>query len=61
MRVGIESQVSNHTEAHIVELHDRIVSAICQRDASAASQAIEEHFNAPVSALLKKAIDDTCY
>lgn len=61
MRVGIESQVCNHTEAHIVELHDQIVAAICRRDATAASKAIEEHFNAPVSALLKRGIADaTC-
>lgn len=58
MRVGIESQVSNHTEAHIVDLHDRIVEAICRRDALAASNAVEEHFNAPVSALLKRGIAD---
>lgn len=56
MRVGIESQVSSHTETHIVELHDRIVEAICRRNAEAASNAIEEHFNAPVSALLRKGI-----
>ncbi|MBS1155537.1 MAG: hypothetical protein H6R07_1461 [Proteobacteria bacterium] len=56
MREGIESQVSIHTEIHIVALHDQIVEAICNRDAVAASKAIEEHFNAPVSALLKKGI-----
>ena len=56
MRAGIESQVSNHTENHIVDLHDRIVEAVCERDAAAASKAVEEHFNAPVSALLKKGI-----
>jgi len=53
MRVGIESQVSLHTESQIVTLHDRIVEAVCNRDAAAASKAVEEHFNAPVSALLK--------
>ncbi len=58
MRAGIESQVCNHTETHIVELHDRIVDAIIRRDAEGASKAIEEHFNAPVSALLKRGIAD---
>ena len=59
MRAGIESQVSVHTENHIVDLHDRIVDAVCSRDPVAASKAVEEHFNAPVSALLKSGISKT--
>lgn len=55
MRAGIESQISNHTENQIIELHNQIVEAICNRDPVAASKSIEEHFNAPVSALLKSA------
>ncbi len=52
MRVGMESMVSSHTESSIVMLHDRLVQAICNRDPVAASHAMEQHFLAPVSAML---------
>lgn len=52
MRVGMECMVNSHTESSIVVLHDRLVQAICSRDSVAASHAMEQHFLAPVSAML---------
>lgn len=52
MAVGMQSMVSSHTESSIVVLHDRLVQAICIRDSVAASYAMEQHFLAPVSAML---------
>ena len=52
MRVGMESMISSHTESSIVVLHDRLVQAICNRDSVAASHAMEQHFLAPVAAML---------
>jgi GntR family transcriptional regulator, transcriptional repressor for pyruvate dehydrogenase complex len=52
MRIGMQSMVSSHTESSIVMLHDRLVQAICSRDSVAAGYAMEQHFLAPVSAML---------
>lgn len=54
MRAGLESQIDNHMESQIVLLHDRIVECICRRDAIGAVEAMQEHFDAPVTSLLKQ-------
>jgi GntR family transcriptional repressor for pyruvate dehydrogenase complex len=51
VRIGKESMTKNHTESSILVLHDRVVQAICDRDPTAASYAMEQHFIAPVSAI----------
>lgn len=56
MRVGMQSMVSSHTESSIVVLHDRLVQAICSRDSVAAAYAMEQHFLAPVSAMLNMGV-----
>ncbi len=56
MRVGMESMISSHTESSIVVLHDRLVQAICSRDSVAAAYAMEQHFVAPVSAMLNMGV-----
>lgn len=56
MRVGMQSMVSSHTESSIVVLHDRLVQAICSRDSVAAAYAMEQHFVAPVSAMLNMGV-----
>jgi DNA-binding FadR family transcriptional regulator len=52
IRVGMESMIGSHTDSRIVMLHDCLVQAICSRDSAAASHAMEQHFLAPVSAML---------
>ncbi|WP_058911311.1 FadR/GntR family transcriptional regulator [Entomohabitans teleogrylli] len=39
-------------EKRILELHQRICDAVCQRDSAAATAAMQEHFDVPVSALV---------
>ncbi len=56
MRVGMQSMISSHTESSIVVLHDRLVQAICSRDSVAAAYAMEQHFVAPVSAMLNMGV-----
>ena len=52
----MQSMVSSHTESSIVVLHDRLVQAICSRDSVAAAYAMEQHFLAPVSAMLNMGV-----
>ena len=56
IRVGMQSMVSSHTDSSIVVLHDRLVQAICSRDSVAAAYAMEQHFLAPVSAMLNMGV-----
>jgi GntR family transcriptional repressor for pyruvate dehydrogenase complex len=56
MRIGMRSMINSHTDSSIVLLHDRLVQAICGRDAAAASDAMEQHFLAPVSAMLNHGV-----
>jgi DNA-binding FadR family transcriptional regulator len=52
----MKSMVSAHTESSIIMLHDRLVQAICNRDSATASHAMEQHFLAPVSAMLNRGL-----
>ena len=56
IRVGMQSMVNSHTDSSIVVLHDRLVQAICSRDSVAAAYAMEQHFLAPVSAMLNMGV-----
>lgn len=54
MRAGLAQQVINRTDSHtILDYHDRIIACICSRDAEGAGRAMQDHFDAPVAALLK--------